>query len=153
MTSFAEGRQLVVNVTMDWGAQERFPIPGAHDAAHRRGNHGAVLAPHINSEVVVHFLDGVLERLVPIGALLQQDPPGLGECSPPGRDSSFQSRLTMLGACGPTNVIEVDDAAQDSEIVRMSAINDVPGEGRLRVEARLVEGTYDETIKKDASPS
>lgn len=149
VTSFAEGKQLVVNVTMDWGAQEGFPIPVRMTQPIAGSNHGAVLVPHINSEVVVHFLDGVPERPVLIGALYNKTQQASVSAAA-GGDSSYQSRLTMLGARGPTNVIEVDDATQDSEIVRMTAINDVSVKVG-RNEARLVEGTYDETIKKDVT--
>lgn len=149
VSSFAEGKQLVVNVLMDWGAEAPFAIPVRMTQPIAGGNHGAVLVPHINSEVVVHFLDGVPERPVLIGALYNKTHQASVSAAA-GRDSSYQSRLTMLGARGPTNVIEVDDATNASEIVRMSAINDVAVKiGRN--EERLVEGTYDETIKKDVT--
>jgi len=149
VTSFAEGKQLVVNVAMDWGAHEPFAIPVRVTQPIAGSNHGAVLVPHINSEVVVHFLDGVPERPVLIGALYHKGNQASVSAAA-GTDSSYQSRLTMLGARGPTNVIEVDDATQNSEIVRMTAINDVSVKVG-RNEARLVEGTYDETIKKDVT--
>ncbi len=149
VTSFAEGKQLVVHVAMDWGAEDAFTIPVRMTQPLAGGNHGAVLVPHINSEVVVHFLDGVPERPVLIGALYNKANQASVSAAA-GRDSSYQSRLTMLGARGPTNVIEVDDATNASEIVRMTAINDVAVKiGRN--EERLVEGTYDETIKQDVT--
>lgn len=149
VSSFAEGKQLVVNVLMDWGAEEPFTIPVRMTQPIAGTNHGSVLVPHINSEVVVHFLDGVPERPVLIGALYHKGHQASVSAAA-GSDSSYQSRLTMLGARGPTNVIEVDDASNGSEIVRMAAINDVSVKVG-RNEERVVEGTYDETIKRDVT--
>lgn len=149
VSSFAGGKQLVVNVTMDWGAEAPFTIPVRMTQPIAGANHGAVLVPHINSEVVVHFLDGVPERPVLIGALYHKGNQASVSAAA-GTDSSYQSRLTMLGARGPTNVIEVDDATQNSEVVRMAAINDVSVKVG-RNEERLVEGTYDEAIKGDVT--
>lgn len=147
---FPEGKQLVVNVAMDWGAQSPVVLPVRMTQPLAGSNHGAMLLPHKGTEVLVQFIDGVPERPVLVGALYHQAAEAPAAAGVAGGDSSFQSRLVMLGERGPTNVIEVDDATRDSEVVKMLAINDVAVKVG-RNEKREVEGTFEESVKGDVT--
>jgi type VI secretion system secreted protein VgrG len=150
VTSFSKEKQLVVNVKMDWGAKEPVVLPVRMTQPLAGSDHGAILLPHKGNEVLVHFIDGVPERPVLIGALYHKTAQSAVSGGIASGDSSFLSRLTMLGARGPTNVIEVDDATNNSEIIRMSAINDV--EVKVgRNEKHDVVGTYDDHVKGDVT--
>ena len=148
--SFNEEKMLEVYVLMDWGQDDHNFLPVRMTQPLAGTNHGVVLVPAVNSEVLVHFIDGVPERPVLIGALYHKTAEASVAAGLASKESSFQSRLTMLGDRGPTNVIEVDDATNGSELIKMKAINDVEVK-ILRNEKREVGGTLDDTITGDVT--
>lgn len=145
-----EKHQLEVNVLMDWGAERPFTLPVRMTQPIAGSNHGSVLLPHIDSEVLVHFIDGVPERPVLIGALYHQAATAAVAGGTNDGKSSYLSRFAMLGKRGPTSTIDVDDATQDAELIKMVAINDVDVTVG-RNEKRLVKGTSDEEIQGDVT--
>lgn len=141
---------LEVDVLMDWSDEEHAIVLPVRLAMPLAGaDHGAVILPHLKTEVLVHFVDGVPERPVLLGALYHQEAKAVTG-SEAGGGMPFVSRLVMLGKRGPTNVIEVDDSTGQSETVKMLAINDVAVKVG-RNEERDVEGTYREAIKGDVT--
>ena len=151
VTAFGESSPMLeILVTMDWGAEPPVELPVRMTQPLAGSDHGVVLVPNLDSEVLVHFIDGVPERPVLLGALYHLSASAVPFAGGGGREPTFLSRLTMLGKRGPTNVLEVDDSAQDSEVVKMKAINDVVVE-ILHNEKRDVGGTLTDTIIGDVT--
>jgi type VI secretion system secreted protein VgrG len=142
---------------MDWGGASPCVIPVRTTQPLAGSNHGSILVPALGSEVLVHFIDGVPERPVLIGALYHRRAPAAWATNPdmdPGRQeggvSGFKSRLAMVGKRGPTSVVEVDDAVQDSEKITMTAINDVDITVN-RNEVSHIKGTLNEKVTGDVT--
>jgi type VI secretion system secreted protein VgrG len=151
VTAFGqESPMLEVLVTMDWGAEPPVELPVRMTQPLAGSDHGVVLVPNLDSEVLVHFIDGVPERPVLLGALYNLSASAVPLAGGSGREPTFLSRLTMLGKRGPTNVLDVDDSANGSEVIKMKAINDVTVE-ILGNEKRDVGGTLTDTITGDAT--
>lgn len=134
---------LEVEVLMDWHTEPRvIPVRVPQPLAGK--NHGAVLLPRLDDEVLVHFIDGVPERPVLLGALYNNGVPT--PVNP--KEKPFTSHLAMLGDRGTTNTIDVDDNTNGSEKITAKVINDLDltiG----RHEKWTVEGNVTEDLKKD----
>ncbi len=141
--SFLPSKGLEVVVTMDWNA-EKLEIPVRVPQPIAGKNHGAVMLPHIGTEVLVHFIDGVPERPVLLGALYNMDIPTPVD----PKAKPYTTHLAMLGDRGTTNTIDVDDNTKDSEKTTMVVINDVDVTVG-RHELWTVKGNVTEDLKKD----
>ncbi|MDB4929938.1 MAG: vgrG [Myxococcaceae bacterium] len=155
--SFNGRKHLEVAVEMDWGGAEPCIVPVRTTQPLAGSNHGSILVPALGSEVLVHFIDGVPERPVLIGALYHKQAQAAWATNPemdPDRQhggvSGFKSRLAMIGKRGPTSVVEVDDAVRDSEKITMTAINDVDITVN-RNETSHIKGTLSEKVTGDVT--
>jgi type VI secretion system secreted protein VgrG len=155
--SFNGRKHLEVAVEMDWGGVGPCIVPVRTTQPLAGANHGSILVPALGSEVLVHFIDGVPERPVLIGALYHQHAQAAWATNPEmdphnqqGGVSGFKSRLAMVGKRGPTSVVEVDDAVKDSEKITMTAINDVDITV-MRNETSHIKGTLSEKVTGDVT--
>ncbi len=140
---FLDSQGLEVEVLMDWNEQTlAIPVRVPQPIAHK--NHGAVMLPHIGTEVLVHFIDGVPERPVLLGALYNMDHPTPVD----PKAKPYTTHLAMLGARGTTNTIDVDDNTKDAEKTTMVVINDVDVTVG-RHELWTVKGNVTEDLQKD----
>lgn len=141
--SFLPTNNLEIEVLMDWNA-EQLVIPVRVPQPIAGKNHGAVMLPHIGTEVLVHFIDGVPERPVLLGALYNMGIPT--PVNP--KEKPYTTHLAMLGDRGTTNTIDVDDNTNGSEKTTMVVINDVDVTVG-RDELWTVKGNVTEDLKKD----
>lgn len=140
---FLPSKSLEITITMDWNATPLdIPVRVPQPIAAR--DHGSVLLPHPGTEVLVHFIDGIPERPVLLGALYNNETPS----SVNPKSKPYTSHFAMLGARGTTNTIDVDDNTQDAEKTTMKVINDV-NVTVGRHEVWTVEGNVTEALKKD----